>query len=191
MYYAWISMQVLLLWVWLTFSSGTCHLFFLTTCMACFSHNLLWMNIRTYEYELYVVPCMWTMDYLLWLHVHTILLTKTSEFCLNKTRSILASTTLHPTSRSVGREPESLVISSQVANRGGTGVNDQALEENPVFITFSFEVVRIYSNVIKSVHVYNIILVCIMCHSLVLLHYFPQCTLNSYIIHFHRKQTFL
>ena len=38
----------------------------------------------------------------------------------------------------------SLVISGQVANEGGNGVIDPVLEDNPVIITFSFEVVHIY-----------------------------------------------
>ena len=35
-------------------------------------------------------------------------------------------------------EPESLVISSQVARQGGAGDIDEVLEENPAIITFSF-----------------------------------------------------
>ena len=38
--------------------------------------------------------------------------------------------------------PQSLVISSQVANQGGDGAVDPVLEENPVIINFVFELVR-------------------------------------------------
>ena len=37
--------------------------------------------------------------------------------------------------------PQSLVISSQVANQGGDGAVDPVLEENPVIINFVFELV--------------------------------------------------
>ena len=42
-------------------------------------------------------------------------------------------------------EPESLVISSQVSRRGGTAFVEEVLVDNPVLITFSFEVV--YDNI--------------------------------------------
>ena len=42
---------------------------------------------------------------------------------------------------SEGSVPDSLVISSQVAEPGGMGEADPVLEDNPVIITFSFEVV--------------------------------------------------
>ena len=42
---------------------------------------------------------------------------------------------------SEGIVPDSLVISSQVAEPGGMGEADPVLEDNPVIITFSFEVV--------------------------------------------------
>ena len=40
----------------------------------------------------------------------------------------------------MNREPESLVISSQVVSRGETGDIDDVLKENPVIITFLFQV---------------------------------------------------
>ena len=54
---------------------------------------------------------------------------------------------------SVSTEPESLVISSQVSRRGGTAFVEEVLEDNPVLITFSFEVV--YNNIHGVEVVYN------------------------------------
>ena len=64
----------------------------------------------------------------------------------------------------VNGEPESLVISSQVARQGGAGDIDEVLEKNPAIITFSFQVVSIYitmpSHIILYVNTTQYVLIC-------------------------------